>query len=434
MLENDEKSRFPGANEIEEENALWGSATAPAEEPWANPKAPGEEVLMRGDHIILLHIENELPNVPSPVVEISKAMKRKPLRPGRLLPLRTFVRSLRAQRRRRAIVVVSLRVPVDWEDIQKEPHVFLVQGPPLDANVLLRAGLCQAKTVVIYGRDVAQCHYPMQADSDAGFALRLIEALLLREDKAHIPVITYLQVQENTILLPETCAPPKEKDLIEMLEAQNNEEGEYDEPTAKIVEEPLQSKFLLQNRFASGLLASADSLVNLTANTLYQNCLGSVISEMGKAAFFVLPVPDQWTGLVFGELFEFLTRKRNVMPMGLLRKTDSQDTIDVLDSYLESRKMADPDEPAHELFKKVAVLAEQMRRLLPEEESMRYYPGESAFKRYTVFMPLGHIPVLFHDGVICMMPTVRNTTMVDGEKLVPTDPLDGPPNFAPSTK
>jgi len=434
MLETDEKQRLPDSNAIEEDNALWGAVAAPAEEPWASPKAPGEEVLMRGDHIILLHIENELPEVAGPVVEISKAMKRKPLRPGRLLPLRTFLRSLRAQRRKRALVVVSLRVPVDWADIQQEKGVFLVQGPPLDANVLLRAGLYQAKTVVIYGQDVAKCHYPMQVDSDAGFALRLLEALLLREDKAHIPVITHLQVQENTILLPETCAPPKQKDLVEMLEAQNNEEGEYDEPTDKIVEEPSQPKFLLQSRFACGLLASADSLVHLTANILYQNCLGSVISEMGKAAFFVLPVPESWKGLIFGELVEFMMRKRNVMPMGLLRKTNSQDTIDFLDSSLESRKIADPDEPPSELFKKVAVLAETMRRLLPKEEALRYQPGESAFKRYTVFMPLGHIPVLFNDGIICMMPTVRNTTMVDGEKLVPTDPLDGPPNFAPVAK
>mmetsp|Transcript_28744 Transcript_28744/g.52112 ORF Transcript_28744/g.52112 Transcript_28744/m.52112 type:complete len:1231 (+) Transcript_28744:107-3799(+) len=430
LEENEEKFRLPDAVAIEEDNALWGGASAPVEEPWCTTKAPPDELILRGEHTILIHLENSLPPAETAVEDMStsKVAKRKPLRPGRNLPLKTFVRSMRTQRRKSALVVVSLRVPLDWESVQSEPNVFLVQGPPLDVNTLLRAGLYQAKSIVIYGRDVAKCDHKASADSEASFALRLLEALLLKEEKQHIPIITHLNIEENSILLPETCELPKQKGLMELLAEQNNEEEEVDEATNDVIEAEPMVKLLLQNRYASGLLFVSDAIPRLAANSMYSNCLGSVISEMGKAAFFVLPVTSAWKGLVFGELFEFMMRKRNIMPMGLLRRTDSQDTIDFLDSSLESRRLSNPEETPEQLYRKVAQLAEAMRQLLPEDQQARYIPGESAFKRYTVVMPLGTALVLFNDGVICMMPTTRTTDRSKETEETPMEFHDGPPN------
>eukprot|EP00440_Ansanella_granifera_P063138 gb/GFBE01068463.1/.p1 GENE.gb/GFBE01068463.1/~~gb/GFBE01068463.1/.p1 ORF type:complete len:1219 (+),score=314.49 gb/GFBE01068463.1/:1-3657(+) len=420
-----QKKRMPDPILQEEDNLLWGGLSAPQEKPWVIPKALPEEVLLLGDHIILLTLESDLPEAEQPEEDSIATGKRQPLRPGRNFPMRTFLHSIRCQCKKRVVVVVSLRVPVDWATWENEPGLYLVLGEPLSTVTLDRAGFYQAKSIVLYQKDVEKCHDAALVDSKAVFALRLVEALLTDAGKLNKAVLMHMHLEANSVLMTESSEPPKAKGLMEMLEAKNQEGADDDEPHSKLVEAPKPMMLLLQHRFASGVLFSSSLLTSLAANAMYSPCLGSVISEMAKAAFCVVPVPSSWKGLTFGQLYEFMMRKRNLLPMALLRKTTSQDTMEFLDSALESRKLAEPDEKQEVIWDKVAKLAESMRTLLEPEDQKRYEPGGYPFNRYTLVMPLGLNFVCFHDGVLCMQPTSRVTQPKSGTKRQRhDDPVD----------
>eukprot|EP00931_Biecheleriopsis_adriatica_P042254 TRINITY_DN2408_c0_g2_i1.p1 TRINITY_DN2408_c0_g2~~TRINITY_DN2408_c0_g2_i1.p1 ORF type:complete len:1215 (-),score=220.51 TRINITY_DN2408_c0_g2_i1:192-3836(-) len=397
----------------EEDNALWGGQPAPVEEFWANPRDTPEEVLVQGDHIILISLESDLTDLePEPEKDAIASGERKPMRPGRKLNLKLFLHSIRVQTKKRNIVVVSHHVPLDWGEYKNDPFLHLVLGEPLSPMTLERAGYLQAKSIIIHQRDVAKGADASLVDSKGVFALRLVEALLLDARKLFsIPVLIHIHLEENTVLMTATSEPPKAKGLLEILEEQKAEQaGENDdEPSNKMIEETEQVKLQLQQRFSCGVLSCTSMMVTLAANSLYAPSLPAIMSEMARSSFVVVPVPNAWNGLTFGELYDFLLRKRNLLPLALLRKTTSQGTIDFLDAALESRKVADPDAPLETLFPKVAALAEAMRRLLSDDEQQKFRKGGYTFERYTLVMPLGVSFVIFNDGVLCMQPTTRVT-------------------------
>ncbi|CAE7933296.1 unnamed protein product [Symbiodinium sp. KB8] len=102
-----------------------------------------------------------------------------------------------------------------------------------------------------------------------------------------------------------------------------------------------------------------------------------------------------------------MMRKRNMMPMALLRKTNAQDALDFIDSSVESRRVEDPEEKLEVLYGKVSQMVEDWRSLLDAADQKRWQPGGQPFGRYTLVMPAGTSFVVYNDGVLCMQPTTR---------------------------
>ncbi|CAJ1407699.1 unnamed protein product, partial [Effrenium voratum] len=247
------RQRMPDPIVQREDEMLWGAPVAPLEKIWANAKEPPDELLVRGDHIVLLSLESDLPEDTEQEDTLATG-KRKPLRPGRMLPLKTFIRSMRSQKKRRPLVVVSKRVPVDWARVMHEPLVFLVLGVPFSPTSLERAGFLQAKSIVIYQRDVQKCSDAPLVDSKAVFAQRLVEALVAEAGKVSTPVIMHIHLEDNTELMTETAEPKKAKGLLEMLESKTREDDDDDGGQSKYVEADEMQQIVLQHRFASGVL------------------------------------------------------------------------------------------------------------------------------------------------------------------------------------
>eukprot|EP00913_Durusdinium_trenchii_P026037 g24428.t1 len=108
-----------------------------------------------------------------------------------------------------------------------------------------------------------------------------------------------------------------------MLESKTREDDDDEGGQPKRVEVEEMQQIILQHRFASSVLFSSNLVTCLMANVMFQPSLAAVISEMSKAAFVVVEVPEVWKGLTFGQLFIYMMRKRNLMPMALLRKTNA---------------------------------------------------------------------------------------------------------------
>lgn len=386
----------------EEDDRLWGGPPAPPEtQGWAAPEEPTEDTLLRGGHTILLSLESEM-NAPMDIAD-DGGFKRKPLAAGRKTFLRHFIQSHRSANplKRRTIVVVSNRVPLDWDETAAEGHVFLVQGRPLCAETLFRAGLLQARVVVIQNRDCLSTNEALLVDSEAAFALRLVESLLQGGGKGHIPVLVDLQLHENTVLLKEDKTVPKPKALQALLEPKDEDEGEV----KKVKEEKRYPPLLLQQRFASGVVFSHNLVVHLLANMMYQTSLGAVAMEMARAAFVVIAVPENWRGLLFGQLYAYLLKKRNLMPMALLRRSDVLDELDAIDAALENRRAAYPDDSLNQVCNDVAAMQRKLRKANQENNKPKWQENEDPFNRYTLVMPLEVSFVLPSDGIICMKHT-----------------------------
>ncbi|CAK9050744.1 unnamed protein product [Durusdinium trenchii] len=432
------RKRMPDPIVQREDEMLWGAPVPPAETVWANAKDPPDELLVRGDHVILMSLESDLPEDEADVEEDSLATgKRKPLRPGRMLSLKTFLRSMRCQKKRRPLVVVSERVPYDWGRVANEPFVFLVLGVPYSPSTLERAGFLQAKSIVIYQKDVSRCTDAPLIDSQAVFAQRLMESLLRDSGAVRTPVILHLHMEDNTELLTESAEAKKSKGLLEMLESKVTREDDDDEGgQPKRVEVEEMQQIILQHRFASSVLFSSNLVTCLMANVMFQPSLAAVISEMSKAAFVVVEVPEVWKGLTFGQLFIYMMRKRNLMPMALLRKTNAQEALDFLDSSVENRRVEDPEETAPLLGiaaisplvrscqEKLEVIYAQVSRkmddwraqLTDDAEKQRCENHRVQSRNKTLVMPLGPSYVVYNDGVICMQSTTRTTLPRTGGK------------------
>lgn len=413
------QKRMPDPIVQREDEMLWGAPVPPAETIWANAKEPPDELLVRGDHVILVTLESDLPEDAVNDEEDTLASgKRKALRPGRMMPLKSFVQSMRCQKKRRPLVVVSERVPFDWARIMQEPLVYLVLGVPYSPSTLERAGYLQAKSIVIYQKDIPNGSDAPLVDSQAIFAQRLLESLLREAGATRTPVIMHMHMEDNTELLPDSAEARKTKGLLEMLESKTREDDEDEGPSQpKKVEVEDRQQIILQHRFASSVLFSSNFVTCLMANVMFQPCLAAVLTEMSKAAFVVVEVPEVWKGLTFGQLFSYMMRKRNLMPMALLRKTTSQEALDFLDSTVENRKIEDPEEKLELVYAHAQRKMDDWRQQLTDEaEKRRYIPGDPPFQRYTLVMPPGASYVVYNDGVICMQGTTRTTLPKTGGK------------------
>jgi len=80
--------------------------------------------------------------------------------------------------------------------------------------------------------------------------------------------------------------------------------------------------FIMQTRFISGQMFSSSLSICLAANMLYNRGLASIFRQMIRAPYIVVPMPVGSKCQTFGDLVKYFVRKRNMLPMALLRRND----------------------------------------------------------------------------------------------------------------
>jgi len=372
------KARDRRAEQEEEyDNLLWGGPPTPLPPLWADPEEPPVSLLVKGGHILFLALESSSD-------ESGTANKEKEGGTGRKLGLEHFVESLRADQDRmiRPVVVLAQRVPYDWRRAAQYKDVYLIAGRTLSAENLHRAGLLRAHAVVVNNRGPMVTLDPTLVDAQAIFATVLCESLLAAAGK-EILVLVDLAIDSNCTYVPIASHKPKVEDKKPL-----GDEEEVQEPPAKAVEEGDALPYLMQPRFVTGqLFASGSVVTSLVANMLYNPSLGSLILEMLRVRFVVVPVPLGFRGRNFQQLFEYMLRRKNLVAMALVRRVD------------ETLEEENDDEDGE-----VELTVKKPVNPLPQAEPERWKRGEKPSGRFIYAMPAGDRLVSLRDGVLCIVP------------------------------
>jgi len=363
----------------EEDTLLWGYPQPSP--PTSFGSEPRTALLVRGEHVVVVAIEG-----PALFDEDGAGTGDPTKRLGRRLGIKHFVRSLRAggqksQRQPRAVVVVAERTPRDWGKVAAEGHVYLVLGNPLSASTLKRAGLEQAHAVVVHQRNASADRDPSTADAEAVFACRLVERMAATAGR-DLPVICDFHLDVNTPFVPFGLQ------WYELGDAAKEEDEDKKVPY-KV------QPFFAQSRFVSGHLFVSSVAVSLAANMLYKPTLGHFIQELLRKQFAVVPIPEDFKGRTFGQLYEHLVRKNNLMAMALLRRKDTSEE----DLEEEDEENDDGEVPV--------VMPISQQPVPPG----RWSTSEPPSDRYVYVQPRGSSRVADHDGVLCAVATTGRVVL-----------------------
>jgi len=347
---------------------LWGGPLPPPKPIWGLPKEPPTALLQRGGHIVVLALDSK--------GEASKGAI------GGQLGLQHFAKAARTDKLFPVpIVVVTARAPIDWPKFQHVGQVYLIQCNPISAMNLKRASLRTASAIVIHqdarvaGSDLST------VDAEAIFACKVVDSVLT-EVSRDIPVIVDINIQESAVHLPTN--PHERKNQIQLMEAEMKEMNELkeldeDDKIKQAKQEIPKVPFHMENRFLLGQLFSSTLLVSMVANMMYNPTLGSIVREMVHSSVAALPIPDDFKGHSYRQLFEFLMKRKNLLLIALLRRQDEAvDTVVFEDDVEEDEKGAAVKLPD--------------KYLGPE--------NEPAWRRYVLVMPEGNRAVAEHDGLL----------------------------------
>lgn len=352
-------------NEQQMDEMLWGGPQTPRKPLWGSPLEPPTECLIRGEHVVILTLEgNEDDIIQGSLTENA----------GTKLGLEHFMWALRAEvpaYAQRPVVVLAQRVPYDWPTVMAEyKDVYLITGRPLAEENLELAGIRHAKAVLIYQRGAVTSADPTLVDAAAIFATVLTESLLLKEGKDPLCIVD-LNLHDNAYFVAH----------------EDGAQAEFvaEELTAKKAQEILEqerTEYVNTRRFMSGqLFASGQAITSLTANMLYNPALGVLVQEMLSCRFVVLPMPMEFKGTNFEQLYQHMIRKRNLIAVALLRRFD-------VGTDEELGEAAD----AHEENGTTDVV----ERYDPQTENPK--------DRFMYTMPPGDRRISFADGVVCVVP------------------------------
>lgn len=362
-----------------QDNQLWGGPQTPRKPLWGSPLEPPVSVLIRGEHIVMLALEGNEDCMDSR----SEDMETAPA--GRKLGMHHFMRSLRAEvpeHAQRPVVVLSQKVPYDWPQcVAEHKEVYFIIGRPLAKENLEAAGIIFAKAVIVYQRGPVTSHDPTLVDAQAIFGTVLAQSILQKARK-EILCIVDLNLDDNAhfVALEEKEAAGAPKDEMSMAKVREILEQEG--------EDYVQTK-----RYVTGqLFTSQQALTSLAANMLYNSAIGSLVCQMLACRFVIIPVPmipetvkPDGSGKImhetFGELYEYLLRRRNLCPVALLRNFAPEGEED--------------DDPAEGEIR----MASWVKRVIQQ-----YYRGESPNNRFIYTAPSGDRELRKSDGVMCCCP------------------------------
>jgi len=358
------------ALEKEMDDELWGGPQTPRKPLWGRAQEPPPSLLIRGEHVVMIALEGNEDLIASGSSEELQVETT-----GRKLGLEHFMRSLRAEvphYAQRPVVVLSQRVPYDWPRVASQhKDVYLITGRPLAEENLRQAGLRYAKAVLIYQRGPVTSNDPTLVDAQAIFGTALTESLLNKEAK-DIMCIVDLHLADNCNFISKEAADEKFN------------ADELDMKSSRAILDKEQTPYVDTKRFVSGqFFASGSALTSLVANILYNPALGSLIAEMLTCRFVVVPVPPDFTGKNYEDLYTHMMRRKNLVTIALLRRFD---------------EVTGEDEDEEKEEPKIKVVFGD------EEPDHTYDPKEPPGTRFVYCMPPGDRAVVKNDGVMCVVP------------------------------
>jgi hypothetical protein len=371
-LEHEQNHELPTKEEQEEEDALWCGAPDPVPALPGNPKEPPVAVLHRGGHVLVVAIESS--------AEPAKKKKHNDsAKTGGKLGLHHFVRALRVSDPTipRPVVVLAQKVPLDWHTVANEEEVYLMIGRPLSGASLRRAHLHAAHAVVIHHDGKADGKDEGTVDAETIFATRVVDAILSEENK-DILVICDVALESSSCHVPMSKHERVRASAFMVLEDLDDDEREK----RSTLEDTVQTPFHMELRFITGQLFSSNLMVSMVANLLYNPMLGCLMKEIADSKCTIIPVPNDFKGHSFSQLFEFLMRKRDLMAVALLRRQDE---------HVEATRFHDDGEEEEEVE-------------APLKAPERWSPEEPAWRHYLFCMPEGDRLVAEHDGIMCIIP------------------------------
>lgn len=429
VVEVEEELRWqslkPNIDEQEVDDELWGSEPPPPLALYGSPREPPLELLVRGGHVMVLALDVNASTSGdlgdgSPTISGKRQQAERP--PGNKHGLKELVDALHTghpRHRVRPLVVLAAEVPADWPDIADKNDVYLVMGPPLMGSVLHRGGLEQAAVVVVHQLSVCVTDDPSTVDSQAVFACRLVESLLSAAGK-DIPVVCDMVLPENTFFVPHIerkivngWAHVVDRDAVDQDKDDKDEESAKERRMQGIQE---SDGFYTQTRFATGQLFVSSIVTRAAANMMYSPYLASIFRELVRAGYLVLPLDDDFVGSTYGDVFITFLKRRNVLPIGLLRKIE----------YDESDGEDEEEEPPDITTKKGAAAAEEKARAQSAAKAVRderppeprWTPSDPPSRRIVLACPAGNFKIAQSDGVICMLPTDSKPLLPPWEELV----------------
>jgi hypothetical protein len=377
ILENHEALEYetfhevPTKEEQEEDDALWCGSQDPLPHLPGNPIEPPLVVLQKGGHVLIVAIEG----VDSPQKNVQTGVGVT----GSKLGLHYFVQSLRVSDPvvPRPIVVLAQKVPLDWHTVANEEAVYLMIGRPLSGASLRRAHLHGCHSVVIHHDSKAGGKDESTVDAEIIFATRVVDAILSEENK-DILVISDLGLESSSCHVPLSKHERFRQAAFMVLEDLDDEEREK---RSQLEDTSVRTPFHMELRFITGQLFSSNLMVSMVANLLYNPMLGILMKEIADCKSQIIPVPGDFKGHTYGQLFEYLLRKRDLMAVALIRRQDE---------HVEATRFSDENDEEEEV--------ERMK------EPERWSPEEPAWRHYLFCMPEGDRLVAEHDGIMCIIP------------------------------
>lgn len=361
-------------NEQKIDESLWGGPQTPRKQQFGNPQEPPTALLIRGEHVVLLALEGDEGHVAtgaeSNTIEAA----------GQKLGLQHFMRALRAEvpaYAQRPVVVLSQRVPYDWPKVVAEfKDVYLITGRPLAEENLEQSGILHAKAVLIYQRGAVTTSDPTLVDAQAIFATVLSQSLLAKASKELLCIVD-LNLHNNSYFVAAEDEADKTVNADEM-SLKKQREILFKERT----------EYINTKRYMSGqLFTSGQAITSLVANMLYNPALGSLVNEMLSCRFAIVPIPVEFRGDTFQELYSHTLRKRNLVVVALLRRFDEKSD----DELIEMQDGEAPMAP--------------VERYDPAKE----VPGD----RFIYTMPEGCRRISQADAVVCLVPKGDAVFFVD---------------------
>jgi len=415
--------------EKEDDDELWGWPCDPPKGSVPGRDEPPIKLLLRGGHVLVISLGGGGGNAAA-----------SPGAPGRRLGLHHFVRALRTGRRHgRPVVLVAAAVPLDWAEAVAEGEVYIVTAPPLSSTSLMRGGIQQASAVVIHQVCAADASDPSAVDAETIFACHLADSMV-KDAGGKAPVICDLMLEKNAPFISQSMQvreSEKDKDKID-------DEEEY----LKLNEENVMP-FIMQMRFVLGQMFTSTLSISLAANMLYNRGLASIFREMMRSPYVILPMPVGARCNTFGELVKFFVRKKNRLPMALVRRNDvlTWDEEELEDEIQRQSELAAskatkpvesadgktaepapaalPDVPINFIENPFAALAqsalvseafvspakladfrERYSKRLDGEfvPAVKWSPEEPHSQRHIYTMPEGSCLLDGTDGILCVMP------------------------------
>lgn len=306
---------------------------------------PPPAVLHAGNHLLLCVVSDTVTSI-SDNCQLSGSALGPNLGIGHFMkPLRDaqVAGKVRTAEQQPTVIVLADALPGDWHSVVDYDRVFFVRGSAMEVNDLEKAGVRQARAIVVMrGHAGSSSGARKAADARMILATHVIESHLPLDSQ--IPVITdhaydgtcellpmgALSTAEigsmvNTSVPPLPMAPARDVAWASSLFSSNasvwNELGTGRERHDEDYEELDSCDYAHHPRWMRGDMFVAGALTALVANTLYNPSLVPMVNAMIESSMLLLPLPVEWVRRTYEEFSAWLLDERDLLTLGIYRSS-----------------------------------------------------------------------------------------------------------------